>query len=68
MKPMSDLTPDGPANLRDSLLFTLDSVGVRKGVYVVIDGEVHAPIDVLKHHAATSAGFVSPGVWSPRLG
>lgn len=62
MRPMSDLTPDGPANLRDSLLFALDSIGVRKGVYVVIDGAVHAPIDVLKHHAATSAGFVSPGV------
>jgi L-asparaginase len=62
MRPMSDLVPDGPANLRDSLLFAAASVGFRRGVYVVIDGAVHAPIDVLKLHAATSAGFVSPGV------
>lgn len=62
MRPMSDLAPDGPGNLRDSLAFAVASVDVRRGVYVVIDGGIHAPIDVLKLHGATSAGFESPGV------
>ena len=62
MRPASDLSPDGPVNLRDALLFVAQSVGARRGVHVVMNGEVHAPIDVLKLHGASPAGFVSPGV------
>jgi len=62
MRPASDLSPDGPVNLRDSLLFLQASGGTRRGVYVVMNGEIHTPMDVLKLHGATSAGFVSPGV------
>lgn len=62
MRPASDLSPDGPVNLRDALLFVAQSVGARRGVHVIMNGEVHAPVDVLKLHGASPAGFVSPGV------
>jgi len=62
MRPVSDLSPDGPINLRDSLLFALASADSRRGVYVVMDGAVHAPVDVLKVDGARSAAFASPGV------
>jgi len=62
MRNASDLSPDGPVNLRDALIFTADAVSRRRGVYVIMNGEVHAPIDVLKFFGASPAGFVSPGV------
>ena len=62
MRPMSDLSPDGPINLRDSLQFASASVGARQGVYVVMDGGVHAPVDLVKVDGTRSAGFASPGV------
>lgn len=62
MRTHSDLSPDGPVNLRDSLLFVRESADARRGAYVVANGEVHAPIDVQKVNGASPAGFASPGV------
>jgi L-asparaginase len=61
MRPATDLTPDGPANLRDAIIFADASAGRRRGVYVVVDGEIHHPRDVLKLNGASAAGFASPG-------
>ncbi len=62
MRPATDLTPDGPANLRDALLFVHAADGHRRGVYVIVNGEIHHPRDVLKLNGASAAGFASPGV------
>lgn len=61
MVPASEIGTDGPANLRDALLFAEASRGHRRGVYVIAGGEVHSPARVMKHNGASVAGFVSYG-------
>jgi L-asparaginase len=59
MRPASDPTPDGPANLRDAVRCAAAPELRGAGVVVVLDGSIDAADDVTKTHATRHDTFRS---------
>ncbi len=64
MRGASDLSADGPANIRDAVRTAADDGARERGVLVVMNGEIHAARDVEKTDAVSLDTFQSPG-WGP---
>jgi len=60
MRNTSQLSPDGPANLFNSVLATVSDDSRAKGVLVVFNNEIHTARDVTKASATQLNAFRSP--------
>lgn len=58
MRPLSGISSDGPANLAAALRVAMSG---RPGVFVVMNGEIHAPRWVTKADTMRLNAFISPG-------
>ena len=59
MRNPSELSPDGPANLRNAILLASSDEARNRGVLVVMNDEVHAARFVAKAHTSKTSAFVS---------
>jgi L-asparaginase len=59
MVPSKDSGADGPANVADAIEYVCSESGVGVGVVVVMNGRVHAALDVQKLHTSNKDAFGS---------
>jgi L-asparaginase len=60
MRDASQISPDGPRNIKDAALTAACSECRDLGVMVVLNGEIHAARDVTKTHTTDVSSFRSP--------
>ncbi len=60
MRSSSDLSPDGPANLLNSVRVAFSEQSTAKGVMVVMNEQIHAASEVTKLHSTHVNAFSSP--------
>ncbi|MGI6575567.1 MAG: asparaginase [bacterium] len=64
MRHAGDVSPDGPKNILCSVKVAAAPEAVGKGVFVVLNEEIHAAREVTKTHSGNPKTFASP-FWGP---
>ncbi|OWZ84337.1 asparaginase [Natranaerobius trueperi] len=64
MRNNSEVSPDGPKNLLDSVRVAASDMSKEKGVMVVMNEEIHSANEVTKTHTSSVNTFLSP-FWGP---
>jgi L-asparaginase len=64
MRHAGDVSPDGPKNILCAVKTAAASEAVGKGVFVVLNEEIHSAREVTKTHTANPKTFASP-FWGP---
>jgi L-asparaginase len=61
MRAATSLSPDGPLNLYNAVAVAADPGARGRGVFVVMNDDLHGARDVTKAHTSDVQAFVSPG-------
>ncbi len=64
MRNSSDISPDGPKNILCAVKTAACPQAVGKGVFIVMNEEIHSAVEATKTHAANPNTFKSP-FWGP---
>jgi L-asparaginase len=61
MRPATSLSPDGPLNLYNAVAVAAHPEARGRGVFLVLNDDLHSARDVTKAHTSDVQAFVSPG-------